>query len=97
MSNTVINVVVARKNPVIVTRDDTGTGEAVTLKNTPVLLPTGGGGGGGAETVIELLDVASNGSIANGSTLVYSAANATFVVEPLPFPDLVNLDCGSFD
>lgn len=99
MANTVINVVVARKNPVIVTSNGIGgalnTSQPVTLKNATTIVPIGSGGGG-AETLVELLDVVSNSAPANGSTLVYSAANNTFVVEPLPFPDLTNLDCGSF-
>lgn len=98
-TNTVINVVVARKNPTIVTSNGVGgalnTSEPVTLKTSTTIIPVLDGGGG-VDTLVELLDVAANGSPANGSTLVYSAANNTFVVEPLPFPDLTNLDCGTF-
>lgn len=91
MSNNVINVVVARQLP----SGTLVTDQPVTLRTVSTIASTGNGGGG-AETLLELLDVASNSSIANGSTIVYYASNSTFVVEPLPLVDVANLDCGTF-
>jgi hypothetical protein len=88
-----INVVVVRKSPIVVVANGAGgllTGDGpVTLKNSLTIqaqVETIG-----AETITQLTDVASNSSIANGSTLVYSSANGTFTVEPIP-----DIDGGSF-
>ena len=86
-----VNVVVVRQNPSGGLISD----EPVTLRNVSTL-ETSYSGSGVPATLLELTDVASNGSIANGSTIVYYASNNTFVVEPLPFQDISTLDCGSF-
>jgi hypothetical protein len=96
MANTVINVVVTQKNPVTVSSNGMGgsltTQQPVTLKNSMTMASSGGG----IDMLVDLLDVVSNGNIVDGSTIVYYAANNTFVIEPLPFQDITTLDCGSF-
>jgi hypothetical protein len=89
-----VNVVVGRKRTVQISTNATAgiidTTTPVVLKNNPVL------GGGGVTRLDKLVDVAANNEV-NGATLVYNAANDTYVVQKLDLANVTgDLDGGTF-
>ena len=89
-----VNVVVGRKRTVQISTNATAgiidTTTPVVLKNNPVL------GGGGVTRLDKLVDVAANNEV-NGATLVYNAANDTYVVQKLDLSNVTgDLDGGTF-
>jgi hypothetical protein len=88
-----VNVVVGRKRTVQISTNATAgiidTTTPVVLKNNPVL-------GGGVSRLDRLTDVAANTEV-NGATLVYNAANDTYVVQKLDLSNVTgDLDGGTF-
>lgn len=88
-----VNVVVSRKRTIQISANATAgiidTSTPVVLKNNPVTL-------GGATRLDKLTDVAANNEV-NGATLVYNAANDTYVVQKLDISDVTgDLDGGTF-
>ena len=88
-----VNVVVGRKRTVQISTNATAgiidTTTPVVLKNNPIL-------GGGVSRLDKLTDVAANTEI-NGATLVYNAANDTYVVQKLDLSNVTgDLDGGTF-
>lgn len=89
------NVVVSRKRTVQISANATAgiidTSTPVILKNNPSI-----GGGVGATRLDKLTDVAANTEV-NGATLVYNAANDTYVVQKLDLSNVTgDLDGGTF-
>jgi hypothetical protein len=89
-----VNVVVGRKRTVQISTNATAgiidTTTPVVLKNNPVF------GGGGVTRLDKLVDVAANTEV-NGATLVYNAANDTYVVQKLDLSNVTgDLDGGNF-
>jgi hypothetical protein len=87
-----VNVVVGRKRTVQISTNATAgiidTTTPVVLKNNPVL--------GGVTRLDKLVDVAANNEV-NGATLVYNAANDTYVVQKLDLSNVTgDLDGGNF-
>jgi hypothetical protein len=88
-----VNVVVGRKRTVQISTNATAgiidTTTPVVLKNNPIL-------GGGVSRLDRLTDVAANTEV-NGATLVYNAANDTYVVQKLDLSNVTgDLDGGTF-
>jgi hypothetical protein len=88
-----VNVVVGRKRTVQISTNATAgiidTTTPVVLKNNPSI-------GGGVSRLDRLTDVAANTEI-NGATLVYNAANDTYVVQKLDLSNVTgDLDGGTF-
>jgi hypothetical protein len=88
-----VNVVVGRKRTVQISTNATAgiidTTTPVVLKNNPIL-------GGGVTRLDRLTDVAANTEV-NGATLVYNAANDTYVVQKLDLSNVTgDLDGGTF-
>lgn len=88
-----VNVVVSRKRTIQISANATAgiidTSTPVVLKNNPVVL-------GGTTRLDKLTDVAANTEI-DGATLVYNAANDTYVVQKLDISDVTgDLDGGTF-
>jgi hypothetical protein len=88
-----VNVVVGRKRTVQISTNATAgiidTTTPVVLKNNPSI-------GGGVSRLDRLTDVAANTEI-NGATLVYNAANDTYVVQRLDLSNVTgDLDGGTF-
>lgn len=88
------NVVVSRKRTIQVSANATAgiidTSTPVVLKNNPSI------GSGGVTRLDKLTDVAANTEV-NGATLVYNAANDTYVVQKLDLSNVTgDLDGGSF-
>lgn len=87
------NVVVSRKRTVQISANATAgiidTSTPVVLKNNPVTI--------GASTRLDkLTDVVANTEV-NGATLVYNAANDTYVVQKLDLSNVTgDLDGGTF-
>lgn len=87
------NVVVSRKRTIQVSANATAgiidTSTPVVLKNNPTI-------GGGVTRLDRLTDVAANTEV-NGATLVYNAANDTYVVQKLDLSNVTgDLDGGTF-
>jgi hypothetical protein len=89
-----VNVVVSRKRTVQISANATAgiidTTTPVVLKNNPVVVT------GGVTRLDKLTDVSANNEI-NGATLVYNAANDTYVVQKLDLSNVTgDLDGGTF-
>jgi hypothetical protein len=89
-----VNVVVSRKRTVQISANATAgiidTTTPVVLKNNPVVVS------GGVTRLDKLTDVSANNEI-NGATLVYNAANDTYVVQKLDLSNVTgDLDGGTF-
>ena len=89
-----VNVVVSRKRTVQISANATAgiidTTTPVVLKNSPVVVT------GGVTRLDKLSDVSANNEI-NGATLVYNAANDTYVVQKLDLSNVTgDLDGGTF-
>ena len=87
-----VNVVVSRKRTIQIAANATAgiidTTTPVVIKNNPVM--------GGVSRLDKLTDVAANTEI-NGATLVYNAANDTYVVQKLDISNVTgDLDGGTF-
>lgn len=87
-----VNVVVSRKRTIQIAANATAgiidTTTPVVIKNNPVM--------GGVTRLDKLTDVAANTEI-NGATLVYNAANDTYVVQKLDISNVTgDLDGGTF-
>lgn len=87
-----VNVVVSRKRTVQISTNATAgiidTTTPVVIKNNPVI--------GGVTRLDKLADVVANAEI-NGATLVYNAANDTYVVQKLDISNVTgDLDGGTF-
>ncbi len=87
-----VNVVVSRKRTIQIAANATAgiidTTTPVVIKNNPVI--------GGVTRLDRLTDVAANTEI-NGATLVYNAANDTYVVQKLDISNVTgDLDGGTF-
>jgi hypothetical protein len=90
-----VNVVVGRKRNIQISANATAgiidTTTPVVIKNNPVI-----SGGGGISRLDKLTDVAANTEV-NGATLVYNAANDTYVVQKLDISNVTgDLDGGTF-
>lgn len=88
-----VNVVVSRKRTIQISANATAgiidTSTPVVLKNNPVSI-------GGVTRLDKLTDVSANTEI-DGATLVYNAANDTYVVQKLDISDVTgDLDGGTF-
>ena len=88
-----VNVVVSRKRTIQISANATAgiidTSTPVVLKNNPVVV-------GAATRLDRLTDVSANSEI-DGATLVYNAANDTYVVQKLDISDVTgDLDGGTF-
>lgn len=88
-----VNVVVSRKRTIQISANATAgiidTSSPVVLKNNPIV-------GGAATRLDKLTDVAANTEV-NGATLVYNAANDTYVVQKLDISNVTgDLDGGTF-
>lgn len=88
-----VNVVVSRKRTVQISTNATAgiidTSNPVVLKNNPIV-------GGSATRLDKLTDVSANTEV-NGATLVYNAANDTYVVQKLDISNVTgDLDGGTF-
>lgn len=88
------NVVVSRKRTIQIAANATAgiidTSTPVILKNNPSI------GSAGATRLDKLSDVAANTEV-NGATLVYNAANDTYVVQKLDISNVTgDLDGGTF-
>lgn len=89
-----VNVLVSRKRTVQISANATAgiidTSTPVVLKNNPVVVA------GGITRLDKLTDVEANTEI-NGATLVYNAANDTYVVQRLDISNVTgDLDGGTF-
>ena len=89
------NIVVGRQRNIHITSNATAgiiqTTVPVTLKNTPTLIS------GNSTLRVENLTNVNSAIETDGSTLVYDAETATFIVEPLNLSNLVGaLDGGTF-
>lgn len=89
-----VNVLVSRKRTIQISANATAgiidTSTPVVLKNNPVVVS------GGVSRLDKLTDVAANNEI-NGATLVYNAANDTYVVQKLDISNVTgDLDGGTF-
>lgn len=87
-----VNVVVSRKRTIQISANATAgiidTSTPVILKNNPAL--------GAATRLDKLTDVSANTEV-NGATLVYNAANDTYVVQKLDISNVTgDLDGGTF-
>jgi len=88
------NVVVSRKRTIQISANATAgiidTSSPVVLKNNPFVVAAA------ATRLDTLTDVSAGGEI-DGATLVYHAANDTYVVQKLDLADVTgNLDGGTF-
>ena len=88
-----VNVVVSRKRTIQISANATAgiidTSTPVVLKNTPIAA-------GAATRLDRLTDVSANNEI-DGATLVYNAANDTYVVQKLDLSNVTgDLDGGTF-
>lgn len=88
-----VNVVVSRKRTIQISANATAgiidTSSPVVLKNNPVIA-------GGTTRLDKLTDVSANTEV-NGATLVYNAANDTYVVQKLDISNVTgDLDGGTF-
>lgn len=86
------NIIVSRKRTIQVSANGTGgiidTSSPVVLKNNPFVV--------GTSRLDTLADVAASGET-DGATLVYNAANNTYVVKKLDLSDVTGgLDGGTF-
>ena len=89
-----VNVVVGRKRTVQISANATAgiidTSTPVVLKNNPYV------GAGGVSRLDRLNDVVANAEV-NGATLVYNAADDTYVVKKLDLSDVTgSIDGGIF-
>lgn len=89
-----VNVVVSKKRTIQISANATAgiidTSAPIVIKNNPVLTA------GGATRLDKLTDVAANNEV-NGATLVYNAANDTYVVQKLDISNVTgDLDGGTF-
>lgn len=89
-----VNVLVSRKRTIQISANATAgiidTTTPVVLKNNPIVVS------GGVSRLDKLTDVAANTEV-NGATLVYNAANDTYVVQKLDISNVTgDLDGGTF-
>jgi hypothetical protein len=94
MANTTINVIVAKKKPVVVSTNEVGgiinTATPVTLKNVPTIIS-------GGSNSFDTLDDVNLSQRTDGSVPIYDQPTNTYVVKHLNFTEVDgNLDGGVF-